>query len=73
MFVYLFVWETLGIPETPETQQQDKRDQRKKPQVPAKEFDSNKLMVLKAILELVSTLLKLIRELIEWLDSYILT
>lgn len=40
---------------------------RKKPQVPAKEFDQNKLLVLKAILELVSTLLKLIRELIEWL------
>ena len=84
MFVYLFVWETLSIPEetrdtrgrpagAPETPQQDKRDQRKKPQVPAKEFDANKLLVLKAILELVSTLLKLIRELIEWLDSYILT
>ena len=54
---------------TPETPQQDKRDQRKKPQVPAKEFDGNKLLVLKAILELVSTLLKLIRELIEWLDK----
>ena len=46
---------------------------KKKPQVPAKEFDERKLMVLKAILELASTLLKLIRELIEWLDSYILT
>ena len=73
MLVYLFVWETLSIPEeTRDTRgrpQQDKRDQRKKPQVPAKEFDANKLMVLKAILELVSTLLKLIRELIEWLDK----
>ena len=36
---------------------------KKKPQVPAKEFEANKLMVLKAILEIVSTLLKLIREL----------
>lgn len=40
---------------------------RKKPQVPAKQFDERKLLVLKATLELVSTLLKLIRELIEWL------
>ena len=44
-----------------------KKRPKKKPQVPAKEFDLNKLMVLKAILELVSTLLKLIRELLEWL------
>ena len=40
---------------------------KKKPQVPAKEFDLNKLMVLKAVLDLALTLLKLIRELIEWL------
>lgn len=40
---------------------------KKKPQVPAKEFDANKLMVLKAVLDLALTLLKLIRELIEWL------
>ena len=26
MFVYLFVWETLGIPETPETQEGDHRE-----------------------------------------------
>lgn len=42
---------------------------RKKPRVAVKEFDPNKLLVLKALLELVSTLLKLIRELIEWLDK----
>lgn len=40
---------------------------KKKPQVPAKEFDVNKLMILKAVLEIVSTLLKLLRELLEWL------
>lgn len=43
---------------------------RKKPQVPAtKKFDVNKLLVLKAVLEIVINLLKLIRELIEWLDK----
>lgn len=42
---------------------------KKKPQVPAKEFDGNKLLVLKAVLDLALTLLKLIRELIEWLDK----
>lgn len=42
---------------------------RKKPQVPTKEFDPNKLMVLKAVLDLALTLLKLIRELMEWLDK----
>lgn len=42
---------------------------KKKPQVPAKEFDANKLLVLKAVLDLALTLLKLIRELIEWLDK----
>ena len=46
-----------------------KKRKRKKPQVPAKEFDANKLMVLKAVLEIVTNLLKLIRELIEWLDK----
>lgn len=49
-----------------------KRKKKKMPQVPAKtakEFDANKLLVLKAILELASTLLKLIRELLEWLDK----
>lgn len=39
---------------------------KKKPQVPAKDID--KVLVLKAILELVSALLKFIRELLEWLD-----
>lgn len=43
--------------------------QKKKPQVPVKEFEMNKLLVLKAILKIVSTLLKPIRELIEWLDK----
>ena len=46
-----------------------KKRKRKKPKVPAKEFDANKLMVLKAVLEIVTNLLKLIRELIEWLDK----
>lgn len=45
------------------------KGKKKKPQVPAKEFDPNKLLVLKALLEIVSTILKLIRELIEWLDK----
>lgn len=36
---------------------------KKKPQVPAKDIDTNKVLVLKAILELASALLKLIREL----------
>ena len=65
--------------ETPEGDQQEhqrhnsrgKRDQTKKPQVPAKEFDGNKLLVLKAALEIVTNLLKLIRELIEWLDKQV--
>lgn len=43
---------------------------KKKPQVPAtKKFDVNKLLVLKALLDLALTLLKLLRELIEWLDK----
>ena len=46
-----------------------KKRPKKKPQVPAKEFDGNKLLVLKAVLEIVTNLLKLIRELIEWLDK----
>lgn len=46
-----------------------KKRPKKKPQVPAKEFDGNKLLVLKAILDLALTLLNLIRELIEWLDK----
>jgi hypothetical protein len=45
------------------------KGEKKKPQVPSKEFDANKLLVLKALLEIVSTILKLIRELIEWLDK----
>ena len=43
------------------------KGKKKKPQVPTKEFDERKLMVLKALLELALTLLKLIRELLEWL------
>lgn len=47
-----------------------KKRPKKKPQVPAtKKFDVNKLLVLKALLDLALTLLKLIRELIEWLDK----
>ena len=46
-----------------------KKRPKKKPQVPAKEFDERKLLVLKAVLDLALTLLKLIRELLEWLDK----
>lgn len=48
MFVYLFVWETLGIPETPE---RDHRETSRRPETPQQTNESISGLVHMSLIE----------------------